>query len=144
MAPAGQLDALAEATGGLSVGRSVLARLAILLALLLASPALAQQRAQVIDGDTIRVGGEVIRIMGMDAPEIRGRCPQETRLARASAARMGQLVAGGVRLQRHGRDRYRRTLAVVRDRAGRDVAAVMIRERLARPYDGSGRRAGWC
>jgi hypothetical protein len=33
---------------------------------------------------------------------------------------------------------------VVRDRAGRDVAAVLIRERLARAYHGRGRRAGWC
>jgi micrococcal nuclease len=124
---------------------AVLTRAACALALLLlAVPALAQQPAQVIDGDTIRVAGEVVRLIGLDAPEMRGRCPAETRLARAAAARMEQLVAGGVRLQRHGQDRYRRTLAVVRDRAGRDVAMVLIRERLARPYDGRGRRPGWC
>ncbi|WP_372623063.1 thermonuclease family protein [Falsiroseomonas sp.] len=116
----------------------------ILAALLFASPALAQQRAQVIDGDTIRVSGEVVRLMGLDAPEMRGRCPRENRLARAAAARLQQLVAGGVRLERHGRDRYRRTLAVVRDRTGRDVAVVLIREQLARTYDGRGRRTGWC
>jgi len=56
---------------------------------------------------------------------------------------MSALVAGGVTLQPHGRDRYRRLLAVVRDRQGRDVAAVLIREGLARPYGGE-RRAGWC
>jgi endonuclease YncB( thermonuclease family) len=37
---------------------------------LLAAPA-AAQRAQVIDGDTIRVAGETIRMMGLDAPEKR-------------------------------------------------------------------------
>ena len=43
-----------------------------------------------------------------------------------------------------GRDRYGRTLAIVRDRAGRDLARIMIAEGLARPYDGRGRRLGWC
>jgi endonuclease YncB( thermonuclease family) len=32
---------------------------------------------------------------------------------------------------------------VVRDRQGRDVALVLIREGLARPYGGEGRRS-WC
>jgi endonuclease YncB( thermonuclease family) len=119
-------------------------RALLLTAMLLAFPAVARQRAQVIDGDTIRVAGEVVRIMGLDAPETRGRCPHEIRLARAATERLRQLTAAGVRIERHGRDRYRRALAVVRDRAGRDVAAVLIRERLARPYDGRGRRQGWC
>jgi hypothetical protein len=43
-----------------------------------------------------------------------------------------------------GRGRSRRTLAVVRDRAGGDLPQVMIREDLARPYNGRGRRQGWC
>jgi endonuclease YncB( thermonuclease family) len=119
-------------------------RALLLAALLISSPVLAQQRVQVIDGDTIRIAGEVVRIMGLDAPEMRGRCPNEIRLARAATARLRQLTAADVRIERHGRDRYRRTLAVVRDRAGRDLAAVLIRERLARPYDGRGRRQGWC
>lgn len=112
--------------------------------LLLATPAAAQQRAEVIDGDTIRVGGQVVRLLGLDAPELRGACQREIRLARAAAARLEQLVAGGVVLQPQGRDRYRRTLAVVRDRQGRDVAQILIREGLARPYDGRGPRPGWC
>lgn len=82
--------------------------------------------------------------MGLDAPELRGRCRAETRLAQAAQRRMQQLVARGVTIERRGRDRYRRTLAVVRLRAGQDVAAIMIRERLARSYDGTGQRRGWC
>jgi endonuclease YncB( thermonuclease family) len=111
--------------------------------ILLVTPA-AAQRAQVIDGDTIRVSGETIRMMGLDAPEMRGRCPAERRLARAATDRLRQLVVPRVSLERRGRDRYRRTLAVVRDRAGRDLAQVLIREGLARPYNGRGRRQGWC
>jgi len=111
--------------------------------ILLAMPAAAQQRAYAVDGDTLRVGRERVRIMGLDTPELHGRCPREIAMARRAQARMGQLVAGGVLLSPHGRDRYGRLLAVVRDRSGRDVAQVMIREGLARPYEGS-RRNGWC
>lgn len=114
------------------------------LALLLAPAAIAQSPARVIDGDTIVVGVEHIRIMGLDAPEIHGRCPYEVRLAARARQRMRQLVANGVWLTTHGRDRYRRTLAIVRDSQGRDVAQVMIAEGLARSYDGRTRRQSWC
>ena len=81
--------------------------------------------------------------MGLDAPEMRGQCPLEIRLAREARARMSALVARGVSLHPHGPDRYGRLLAAVRDRQGRDVAAVMIREGLAGPYGGE-RRWNWC
>lgn len=119
-----------------------------LLALLLLFPVLASAQARApcraIDGDSLVCGQERVRIMGLDAPELRGRCRAETRLARAAHARMQQLMARGVTLELRGRDRYRRTLAVVRVRGGQDVAAIMIRERLARAYDGRGSRRGWC
>lgn len=118
------------------------------LAVLLLVPALAsaQPRAscRAIDGDSLVCGQERVRIVGLDTPEIRGRCRTEVRLARAARARMQQLVVRGITLERRGRDRYRRTLAVVRVRGGQDVADIMIRERLARAYDGSGQRRGWC
>lgn len=115
-----------------------------LVLLLLATPAAALDRVQVIDGDTIRVRGETIRIMGLDAPEMHGRCPREIALAHQAAARLRVLVARGVHIQRHGRDRYRRTLAVVRTSHGRNVAMILIQEGLARLYDGRGPRQGWC
>lgn len=108
-----------------------------------ASPALALERAHAVDGDTIRVDGERVRVMGLDAPEMHGACPAEVSAARRARDRMAELVSGGVTLRRHGRDRYRRLLAVVEDSRGRDVAGVMIREGLARPYGGE-RRQGWC
>jgi micrococcal nuclease len=117
--------------------------LALPLLLLAAAPSQAQQRCRVVDGDTIGCGEERVRIMGLDTPEMSARCPREERLARAATARMSDLIAGGVTLQPHCRDRYHRLLAVVRDRQGRDVAQIMIREGHARAYDG-GRRAGWC
>jgi endonuclease YncB( thermonuclease family) len=118
----------------------------LVVLLLLPVPASAQVRAscRAIDGDSLVCGQERVRIMGLDAPELRGRCRAERRVALAAHARMQQLVARGVTIERRGRDRYHRTLAVVRVRGGRDVAAIMIRERLARPYDGTGLRRGWC
>ncbi len=118
--------------------------------LLLAGAACAQpqrapaERVQVIDGDTIRLDGETIRLRGLDAPELHGRCAAEITLAIRAAERLRALVARGVEIDRHGQDRYRRTLATVRTSQGRDVAMILIQEGLARPYDGRGQRQGWC
>jgi len=107
-------------------------------------PAIAAE-IRVIDGDTISVDGERIRIIGIDAPEIRrAKCDAEYRRGMAAKAHLGVLVAGGVQIRSQGRDRYRRTLAIVRDMQGRDVAAILIGEGLARAYDGRGRRQSWC
>lgn len=125
-------------------GRRALAALGLVAALALSAPAASQSPLRVIDGDTIAVRGTTIRIMGLDAPEMHGRCPNETRLARAARDRLAVLLRDGATISRHGRDRYGRTLAVVHDAAGRDVAGVLIAEGLARPYHGRGQRQGWC
>ena len=117
---------------------------ALLAATVLAAPAAAQPRIRAVDGDTLALGRERVRIIGLDAPEMHGRCPRETAQAQAAKKRMAQLVAGGVTLRPRGRDRSGRLLAQVRDQRGRDVALVLIQEGLARPYDGHTRRAGWC
>lgn len=100
-------------------------------------------RCHAVDGDTLRCGRERVRLVGLDTPEMQGRCAAETRMAERAKARLASLSAAGVTLQPQGRDRYDRLLAVVRDRAGRDLAFLMIREGHARPYSG-GPRAGWC
>ena len=85
-----------------------------------------------------------MRVMGLDAPEMNARCPEELRLALAATEWLRELVADGVTLRPAGRDRYRRLLAVVLDREGNDLALVLIREGLAREYHGRGPRGGWC
>lgn len=106
-------------------------------------PGIALADLRAIDGDTLDLDGERIRIMGLDAPETRCRCPTECRLAAQATARMRDLMSGrGVTIERTGRDKYRRTLAIVRVR-GQDVATIMIREGLARPYKGE-KRKPWC
>ena len=113
-----------------------------ILGAMLASAAMAQS-VRVVDGDTLNIAGERVRIMGLDTPETSARCQREADLARQATAHMRQLVAGGITLRRQGQDRYGRTLAVVYDARGQDVARLMIAAGLARPY-GGGRRHGWC
>lgn len=116
---------------------------ATLTLLLFTTLAAAHPRCRAIDGDTLACGASRVRIIGLDAPELRGRCPAETTLAHQAQARLDHLVAGGITIHPQRRDRYGRTLAVVRDARGRDVAAVLVREGLARPNHGE-RRMGWC
>ncbi len=99
----------------------------------------------VYDGDTIRLGDERIRIIGLDTPELghRAECEGEARAAeRAKQALIGEIAHGNVALHRQGTDRYGRTLARVTV-DGRDVAATLIAQGLARPYAG-GRRESRC
>jgi endonuclease YncB( thermonuclease family) len=95
---------------------------------------LAMVQARGVELGMAFLDGDTIRMVGLDAPEKCARCPAEARLAARATARLHGLVQPGVWLERHGRDRYRRTLAIVRD-----LAQVMIREGLARPYNGRGR-----
>jgi endonuclease YncB( thermonuclease family) len=108
----------------------------------------------VIDGDTLAlrvhiwIGQTVdmhVRIAGIDAPELHGRCPSER--ARAAAARdfLAQRVAGQkLRLEDVRNDKYGgRVIAEVRDGQGADIGTALLTRGLARAYDG-GRREGWC
>lgn len=83
----------------------------------------------VVDGDTIRVNGERIRLLGIDAPEIHGCrkgrvCVQGD--GQASKRSLGALIRGPVTLRRVGTDRYGRTLAQVYV-AGRNVACEQVK-----------------
>ncbi len=108
--------------------------------LLISAPAFAVD-VRVIDGDTIDMDGDRVRIMGLDAPEThQAQCDSEYRLGMRAKDRLAVLVAGGIQMTSYGQDWYRRTLAVVRDMGGRGVAVILIREGLARPYDRRDRR----
>ena len=48
----------------------------------------AHERATVVDGDTIRIRGERVRIIGLDAPELEARCPREAVIAHRANERM--------------------------------------------------------
>jgi endonuclease YncB( thermonuclease family) len=114
------------------------------LVLLAAWSAGAAELWRAIDGDTIAHGAERIRVMGVDSPEtVQAKCSAEHEAGmRAKAFTAHALRHGVVTIERHGVDKYRRTLAVVRI-DGRDLAVLLIEAGHGRAYHG-GRRAPWC
>jgi micrococcal nuclease len=90
---------------------------------------------RVVDGDTLAVGGERVRLIGVDTPEtVRPGSPVEC-FGRAASAFTERLVEGRrVRLEFdvERRDRYGRLLAYVH-RAGQMVNATLVREGYATP-----------
>lgn len=122
-----------------------------LIALALAGAAAAQPLAAcsnaprltcVVDGDTVWIAGEKIRLAGIDAPEVEGECAAERRGAARAAQRLAELLGDGPYIvERTGVDRYGRSLAAITV-GGSDIGAVMVAEGFARPW--SGHRGGWC
>ncbi|MEH3107115.1 MAG: thermonuclease family protein [Sphingomonas fennica] len=97
------------------------------------------------DGDTIRCGDERIRLLGIDAPELPGHCRRGRVCAPGDGAASRRSLAGRMQpdlsIERVGRDRYGRTLAIVR--AGRtNLSCYQLRAGQAiykRAWDNSGR-----
>ncbi|MDO1560395.1 thermonuclease family protein [Brevundimonas sp. 2R-24] len=86
-----------------------------------------------VDGDTIRVGGETIRLHGIDAPELRQTCGDVPCGAR-SRDRLAAIIGGqAVQCAGRERDRYRRLVAVCRV-AGVDIAGQLVSEGWALAY----------
>ena len=118
---------------------------ALLLATSLGGEASAGIRT--IDGDTIEIDGETIRILNIDTPEIRhAQCDAERRLGLVAKQRVSVLLrAGRIEITRGDgkrmKDKYGRTLAVVSIN-GSDLGRMLIAEGLARPW--AGRRQPWC
>ncbi|MNC88035.1 SPBc2 prophage-derived endonuclease YokF precursor [compost metagenome] len=98
-----------------------------------------------VDGDTLRHQGELVRIAGIDAPEIRDyKCPAELALGKRATDRLLVLInEGPFELVRTGRDedKYGRKLREI-VRSGRSLGDALIAEGLARPSTGA--RRGWC
>ena len=124
----------------------------------LAGP-LPAQVVSVLDGDTLEVrvhiwlGQDIqtrVRLAGIDAPELKGKCARERVLAqRARAYLKAQLDPSGagtasVRLREVRYGKYAgRVLARVETLDGTDLGQALVTAGLARPYDGR-RRASWC
>lgn len=108
---------------------------------------------RVYDGDTINVSFTGwprlfnpigVRLLGLDTPEIRGRCEAERELAISARNRLAELIAGAdqIVLADVQPDKYFRVDATLYV-DGVPVPAILIDEGLARDYAG-GARSGWC
>lgn len=88
-------------------------RILVALLLALSSPALA--RIAVVDGDTLRIDGERVRLWGIDAPEKHQACRidgREQPIGMQATEALRSLVArGDLRCETKDRDRYGRTVA---------------------------------
>jgi len=123
--------------------------------------AIAGPSITVVDGDTLRIGGESYRLVGLDTPETgrNAKCESERTCGEAATQRLREIVAGGsLNLERvscacrsgsegtsacnHGR------LCGVLKAQGRDVAEILISEGLARRYNCGAAscppRGSWC
>ncbi|MEP2988298.1 MAG: thermonuclease family protein [Parasphingorhabdus sp.] len=92
--------------------------------------------AQVIDGDSFRSGGEEFRIYGIDAPEYRQNCKDET----GADWSCGQAARNGLdkilRDEDHScvvrtRDRFGRLVVLCTSETGADLSAMLVSDGLA-------------
>jgi endonuclease YncB( thermonuclease family) len=109
---------------------------------------------RVVDGDTIEVrahiwlGQEVttlVRLGGIDAPELKGKCESERAAARRAKARIEEKLNGGeVTLRDIRFEKYAgRVMSKVETETGEDLGTALKREGYVRAYGGA-KRAGWC
>lgn len=110
---------------------------------------------RVVDGDTIHVVARVwlgqdietaVRVLGIDTPELKGKCAAEREKAQAAKAFVENILPAGttvllidVRSDKYGG----RVLAKVALTVGSDLADALIGAGFARRYAGD-RRLPWC
>jgi endonuclease YncB( thermonuclease family) len=88
----------------------------------------------IVDGDTLRIGRESIRLQGIDAPELRQTCADGWHAGDAARRALAGLVAAGApQCERVTTDRYGRTVAICRVN-GEDIGAAMVRRGMAWAY----------
>lgn len=110
---------------------------------------------KVVDGDTVRVSARIwlnqtvetlVRLKGIDTPELKAACPQEKELAAKAKALVIQSLPEGetIQLLEVEPDKYGgRVVARIQTPDGRDLSAVLITAGLAYAYEG-GRKTPWC
>lgn len=162
--------------GWLRAGGMICTGLCLCLPGLYPPPAVAGERLpgpvpgiveRVIDGDTLTVrvrvwlGQQVrvhVRLAGIDAPEIKGRCAKERAMATGAQRFAADFIANSagvaapaashtppqIWLSDISEGKYAgRILARVANAAGEDLGNAMLGAGFARPYTG-GARQNWC
>ncbi|MBZ8134937.1 thermonuclease family protein [Afifella sp. IM 167] len=109
---------------------------------------------RVVDGDTLAVRARIwlgqdvevlVRLRGIDAPELRARCAAEREMAEAARAALARLVGeAGVTISMIEEDKYGgRVVADVARADGENLSALLRASGHARAYAG-GPRKPWC
>jgi len=109
---------------------------------------------RVIDGDTIAVSARIwlgqavetlVRVDGVDTPELKGKCAAERQLARRARDFVTEFLSqGGVTLRNIQYGKFAgRVVSRVLNGAGHDLTAALIAEGLGRIYAGR-KRGSWC
>lgn len=108
----------------------------------------------VIDGDTLLVEARpwpqhrvtvLVRIRGIDAPELKSRCETARQAAERAKTRLAALAQGRIRLTNIAGDKYfGRVVADVSAGDAHDIAASLLAQGLVRAYDGGRREAARC
>ncbi|MDC9833525.1 thermonuclease family protein [Rhizobium binxianense] len=94
------------------------------------------------DGDSLTLGGERLRLEGIDAPELNQSCERAGKAwacGRAAREALQGFLASGTLCQGSRRDRYDRLLVICRSEAGVDINAAMVRRGMAISYGGYGK-----
>ncbi len=112
---------------------------------------------RVIDGDTLVVNayvwpqvtieGASIRVLGIDTPELHGKCAREKAMAKQAKELMLEAFPAGTLVQLLGvkPDKYGgRFNARVLSADGQSWAQLLFDADLAAPYDGQGPKRDWC
>ena len=110
-----------------------------------------------IDGDTVVVNAHVwpqltvekasIRVLGIDTPELHGKCAHEKAMAQEAKAMMAEAFPPGTLIQLLGvkPDKYGgRFNARVLSADGQSWAQMLFDAELAAPYTGQGPKRDWC
>ncbi len=121
-------------------GSVISAILALSIALMIAALPLASAQQQslsgvasVIDGDTIEIHGERIRLSGFDAPESGARCGRINVYTRAANALADRIAGRTVSCTSRGRDAYGRITATCATSEG-DLGDYLVRAGWARDW----------
>lgn len=106
-----------------------------------------------IDGDTFKARVEVwpgvevvtnVRVLGIDTPELNGKCVQEKTAAQVAKKQLAQLLQGKrITIREVTLDKYAGRVDAFVEANGEDVAVLMVEGGFARQYMG-GLRGGWC
>ncbi len=95
----------------------------------------------IVDGDSLEIRGERIRLQGIDAPEFLQKCYDANgwkfRCGHEALTYLKKLTQGGVSCDRYGKDKYGRSLTECFTKSGININREMVKQGWAVAYGGS-------